>query len=196
MSRNFAILSKSAAPAAPIGQFHELTRLFREPAAIALIGTGLETESPLAEALAAELAASAKRVVIVPVALLLKMNPIVVPEEADFAPTSTPNVWTWPAPAFRKLEFFKTPEASTGPAGWLESLLRRFQVVLLDCPGVNEVAAMADAAVLVVEAGRTTKHQLLLDQQFLRLRGAKLLGSILIDEKRELTEPQMNADKR
>jgi Mrp family chromosome partitioning ATPase len=123
--------------------------------------------------------------VIVPVHRLLRMNPITPPDETAFAPGNVPQVWLWPAPVGQKIEFFK-PRESDDRGSWLDSLRRTFDSVLLDCPhvdgapGVTEVGAMADAAVLAVEAGVTSKQQIQQNQRALQLRGAKVAGSILI----------------
>ena len=79
---------------------------------------------------------------------------------------------------------------SRGPAAsaaeWLDSLRLVFDSVLLDCPATEtapaaaQLAAMADAAMLVVEAGRTTRQQIQRDQRALQLRGVKLMGCILM----------------
>jgi Mrp family chromosome partitioning ATPase len=71
-------------------------------------------------------------------------------------------------------------------AGWLDSLRLTFDSVLLDCPAAEtapaaaQLAALADAAMLVVEAGRTSRQQIQRDQRALQLRGVKLAGCILI----------------
>ena len=213
MSKNFAVLGKSAAdnfspsnpanpspaPAAPVeaplpnGDYIDLIRqLFDEPGAVAIIGcnAGNPTHvvSEIAGNLAAELGASGRRVLVVLINNLLRMNPIKVPDETAFIPGSTPGVWLWAASASQKIEFFKSREPSA-PGNWLDALRRSFDCVVLDCPslqvvpGVTEVAAMADAAVLAVEAGRTSKQQILQDQQALQLRGARLAGCILIQRR-------------
>jgi len=209
MSRHFAVLGKAASPelfeshsgspsplgvpvesALPSPEYRELIQhLFHGPTAVAIVGGnfGASTEnvSAIVESLAAELGVFGKRVVIVPVNKLLRMNPITAPNETAFAPTHAPRVWLWPSPASQKIEFFKSRE-SDDRSNWLDSLRRNFDCVLLDCPhideapGVTEVGAMADAAVLVVETGLTSKHQIQQDQRALQLRGARVAGSILI----------------
>ena len=213
MSRNFAVLSKAlptalhpeleppAAPAHPsappsdmAGEFAAVIRLlFAAPAAVAIVGASDSEEGAyrIARGLAEELAVSGKRVVVVPVKNLLRMNPINIPDPADFVPAGTPHVWLWPAPVSQKIEFFRPAEVprETGAAGnWLDALRRHFDAVVLDCPsvegapGVTEVAAMADAAVLAVRAGRTSTEQLRHSQQALQLRGARVVGCILIQQ--------------
>ncbi|HEX4227160.1 MAG TPA: hypothetical protein VHZ07_00720 [Bryobacteraceae bacterium] len=209
MSRNLAVLGKTAsqgdfapisgnpAPSATVpigsaqssGAYTDLIRqLFNEPAAVAVIGSNSGSEqgvSRIAENLASELATAGKRVIVVVVTRLLRMNPIAIPDETDLTPSINPQVWTWPAPAGRKREVFK-PRDTSGSGNWLDRLRRTFDAVLLDCPnvqetpGITEVAAMADAALLVVEAGRTSKKQVQQDQCSLRLRGATVAGFILV----------------
>ena len=50
-------------------------------------------------------------------------------------------------------------------------------------PAGAAIGAMADAAVLAVEASRTSKHQILSDQRALQLSGVKLAGCIMIKTK-------------
>ena len=200
MSRNFAVLGKApAAPvfseppadepvyaAAPSGEYGEVIRLlFELPAAVAILGS-----SRVAEDLGAELAACGKRVVIVAVNELLRMNPIPVPDETALRPGRAPQVWVWPAPVGQKIEFFRSRETTfekvAGAENWLDSLRGRFDAVLLDCPnveeapGVSEAAAMADCALLAVEAGYTLKEQVQKDQRALQLRGARVAGCVLV----------------
>jgi hypothetical protein len=209
MSRHFIVLGKAASPisldvhsgtpspvsvpvesAVPSGEYFALIRrLFHGPAVVAVVGnSGASTEgvSPIVESLAAELSVVGKRVVIVLVSRLLRMNPITAPDESAFAPGNAPRVWLWPAPTGQKMEFFKSRE-SDDLGNWLDALRGKFDSVLLDCPhvegspGVTELGAMADAAILVVEAGVTSKQQIQQDQWALQLRGAKVAGSILIE---------------
>jgi len=198
MSRNFVVLSKTspmplyAEPEArdsasyEPGEFASLIRtLFAGPAAVAIIGCGVPGgASPIAERLAAELGASGKRVALVAVRKVLETNPAGAPDEADMTPGNSPSVWLWPAPGAAKIEFFRP--SNEGRAGkWLHALRQSFDAVVLDCPevseepNVTEVAAMADAVVLAVEAGLTTKEQLHRDHQTLQKRGARIAGSIL-----------------
>jgi|SRR5271170_2716055 len=211
MGRNFAVLGKAASqtrfpsqpgspsPASavptesesPGGVYFELARrLFRVSAAVALVGSSAgdtgESVSRIAEDLAAELADSGKRVVVVPFDRLLSTSLITAPAGADFMPGNVANVWIWPPSPGQGTGFFETCE-SAEPGNWLDALRRGYDAVLLDCPnvegapGVTEVAAMADAVVLAVEAGRTSKRQILEGQRALQLRGARLVGCILIE---------------
>jgi hypothetical protein len=210
MSRNFVVLGKSASsvsfaapsgnPAAasaasvgsasPLREYqHLIQRLFQGPAAVAIVGgdngASPESVSPIAERLAAELAACGKQVVIVPVHRLLRMNMSAMVDDRAFGPGTVPQVWVWPEPVSRQIEFFKS-RASDDRGNWLDTLRRHFDSILLDCPhaegapGVTEVGAMADAVVLAVEAGRTSKEQIQQQQRALQFRGAKVAGSILI----------------
>jgi Mrp family chromosome partitioning ATPase len=163
------------------GHFHT-----RSAVAIVAVGSG-PGAGDVCEDIAAELAVSGNRVVIVSVDALLRMNPVATPEESGCCtPGRTPNVWLWPSAAGEKVEFFH-PRDPADPAGtWLDSLRLAFDSVLLDCPATEtapaaaQIAAMADAAMLVVEAGRTSKQQIQRDQRALQLRGVKLAGCILM----------------
>jgi hypothetical protein len=170
--------------------------LFHGTAVVALVacsrGTGFSGESvseegvlATVENLAAELAACGKRVVVVSVDMLLRMIPIMVPEETNFATGKQPGVWLWPASFGQKIDFLDSGEPC-GPGDWLGFLRRNFDSVVLDCPalglgpGVTEVAAMADATVLAVEAGVTPKRMIQQDQIALQLRGVRVAGCILV----------------
>jgi Mrp family chromosome partitioning ATPase len=166
--------------------------LFHSPAAVALLGacgTGediAEGVSEIAENLAAGLSVAGKRVVVVSVDMLLRLSPITDPEETSFMPGKQPEVWLWPSVVGRKIDFPESDEPS-GPGNWLDFLRRNFDAVVLDCPGLEqapgvvEVAAMADAVVLAVEAGITPRQQIRRDQLALQLRGARIVGCILIE---------------
>ncbi|MCU1261955.1 MAG: protein tyrosine kinase [Bryobacterales bacterium] len=200
MSKNFAVLRKAGSepsratqphvePAAPRREYAELIRLlFESPRAVAIVGIGSDKGvAGVCEGLAKELALSGKRVVIVPVERLLRMNPITIPDETALMTGIAQNVWLWPSPLGRPIGFFHSCESKpAGANNWLDALRRNFDAVLLDCPvldttfGVTEVAAMADGAVLVVEAGRTSTEQILRDQRALQLGGATLAGCILL----------------
>ena len=99
-----------------------------------------------------------------------------------------PNVWLWPSESVQNIEPFK-PREAVRSGNWLDDLRRTFDSVLLDCPplaastGAAEVAAMADATILAVEAGRTSKQQIQRDQRVLQLAGARLAGCILIQRR-------------
>ena len=189
----------SASHAGPYAEL--ILRLFQEPTVVALVGSGAvgyaESASGIASGLATELSASGRQVVVVPVGKLLRLDAIGIPDHADCTPGATPHVWIWPGTGNQRLEFFKSrddnPTAVAAPAGksygpgtWLEALRREFHTVLLDCPnvgaiaGVVEAASLADAVVLAVEAGRTSKQQIQKNQSALKLGGARLAGCILI----------------
>jgi Mrp family chromosome partitioning ATPase len=192
MRKNFTVLKKATTPVfepPATSEFGDLIlRLFQTPSALAIVGIGLDKGAAgVCEGIATELAASGKRVVIVAVDSLLRMNPIAVPREMAFMSGIARNVWLWPSPLGRPVEFLKSPEPRvTGGENWLDVLRQNFDSVLLDCPaldtafGVTEVAAMADASVLLVEAERTTKKQIQHGQRALQLRGATLAGCILL----------------
>jgi hypothetical protein len=186
MNKYFSALGETDSPigeqAASSGEYGELIhRLFKGPSSVAIVGIGVDKGVVgVCEGIAKELAESGKRVVIVPVASLLR-------SETALITTIARNVWLWPSPLGRPLEFFNSPESQQGAAhNWLEALQRNFDSVLLDCPaldlmfGVAEVAAMADAVVLVVQSGRTSKQHIQDDQRALQLRGATLAGCILL----------------
>lgn len=200
MSKNDLVLEKSASEA-PLsarpalarevprsGEYLELIRRHfhtRSAVAIVAVGSG-QGAGDVCENIAAELAAFGNRVVIVSVDALLRMNPVAAPEESGCTPGRTPNVWLWPSAAGGQVEFFKSRGPADPAGNWLDSLRPNFDSVLLDCPATEtapaaaELAAMADAAMLVVEAGRTTRQQIQRDQRALQLRGVKLAGCILM----------------
>jgi len=109
-----------------------------------------------------------------------------IPDLTACAPGQAPNVFRWPCTVSAPVEFFPSPASRPLTTDWLGSLRRDSDAVLLECPSlaiavdVATIAAMAEAAVLVVDAGRTTKQQIRLDQQALKLRGVKLAGCILM----------------
>jgi len=202
MSKNALVLERISEPAlytrsASVsevprsGQYLELIRRHCHPhSAVAIIAAGpsLDTRT-VCESIAAELAACGNRVVVVPGNALLQKNLVANPEASACRPGRIPNVWSWPSTAGAEIEFFK-PAAPADPAvEWLDWLRQSFDSVLLDCPGVAaspatvELAAMADAAVLVVEAGRTTRQQIRHDQHALESRAVKLAGCILLQRK-------------
>ena len=179
LSETIPPLGKSAPPPKEYGEL--IQRLFQGPSAVAIVGIGLEKGVVgVCEGIAKELAAAGKRVVIVPVDSLLR-------SETSLISMLARNVWRWPSPLGRPLEFFNSSESKQPDAeNWLDVLRRNFDSVLLDCPavdmmfGVTEVAAMADAAVLVVQSGQTSRNQVQDDQRALQLRGATLAGCILL----------------
>lgn len=193
MSRNSLILeraaSKNTAPA-PMdavphsGEYLDLVRrLFPSHSVVAIVDSGSGSRGPEAcRGIAAELAASGNRVVIVNVASLLRTNQL--PGATACLPGRVPNVFLWPSSVGAGVDFFQFPAPSAGD--WLGSLRRAFDSVLLECPSVESapaaaaIAAMAESAVLVVEACRTTRQQIQRDQQALQLRGVALAGCILM----------------
>jgi hypothetical protein len=195
MSRNFEVLGKAGLeriPPVPHAQAPRtkvytnlLDLLFQGPSALALIGMREGGAAAVCVEMAAELGASGKRVLIVAVEYLLRMDQVVAPDQGSFALTESPNVWRWPASGTKGLEFFK-PRPVDPPANWIGALRRTFDAILLDCPSleqgpvVAELAAMAGKAVMVVEAGQTGRQQIKNTQQILQLRGVPLSGSILI----------------
>jgi len=201
MSRNALIFGK-AAPAAepaqptpsqqPVPRAPEyqglIKRLFRNHTVVAVIGVDAHSRSSeVCRGIAAELAFSGNRVVIVQLDRLSQMSDL--PSAAALQRTSTPNVCIWPPDAGGVLEFFPATPAPVKESDWLESLRLSFPCVLLDCAGIEtaltppEVATRADSAVLVVESGQTTKSQIRRDQRALQLRGIRLAGSILLQRR-------------
>ena len=190
MSRNALILER-AAPQPPSlleavptsGEYLDLIRgLMQGRSVVAVVDSGSGCRAPEAcRGIAAELAASGKRVVIVQVASLLRMSQF--PDAAACLSGRAPNVFLWPGNA--SVEFFQSPVEPSADS-WLGGLRRDFDAVLLECPpfetapAAASIAAMADAAVLLVEAGQTSKQSIQRDQQSLQLRGVKLAGCILM----------------
>ena len=193
MSKNALILEKSTSPSPALleslpssGEYLDLIRtLFQSRAVVAVVDSGSGARAPEAcRGIAAELAASGNRVVIVQVASLLRMSQF--PDARACLPGRAPNVSLWPGTAGAPVEFFQSPASAPSDGNCLASLRRNFDAVLLECPPVETapaaaaIAAMADATVLVIEACRTTKQQIQRDQQALQLRGVKLAGCILM----------------
>jgi Mrp family chromosome partitioning ATPase len=202
MSRYFAVLNRPLpldSPAGPDGSSEPqpavrpneytglIQRLFHSPSVVAVIGTGSgEGVTRICEEIGLELSLLGKRVVLVSVNALLHSSPLDLPDETAFIQGPMRNVWLWPAPVGSHLEFFKPRNPAALPENWLDSVRRNFDSVLLDCPAVETapggaaIGAMADAAVLAVQASRTSKHQILSDQRALQLSGVKLAGCIMI----------------
>jgi hypothetical protein len=191
MSRNFVVLGKAAPnhkiepntgvspqgkTPAPATRYRELiARLFGSHTVLAIVGS----PGQVAHGIAAELASSGERVVVVAVGRLLEMDAVTIPNESDFALGDAPNVWTWPCLEGQKLDFFKFREVSAS-GNWLDALRRNFDAVILDCLDVSEIAVMADAVVLVTEAGKTARKQVLQHRESLQLRGTEVAGLILV----------------
>jgi len=202
MSKNFAVLGKSldrttaasraaSQPVPPVTHSSEYTdliqRLFPGPSVVAIVGVGSTTgAADVCEGIASELSHLGRRVVLVPVHRLLAMNPVTPPDETSFMPGPARNVWVWPAPFGQQIEFFK-PRNSASAEHWLDTLRRNFDSVLLDCPSTETaplsaaIVARADSAVLAVEAGQTSKGQIVRDQRSVHLSGVNLAGCILIN---------------
>jgi Mrp family chromosome partitioning ATPase len=203
MSKNALILERTSLAVSPLalpalakkvpssGEYTELIRRhfqnLRSTVAIVPVGSG-QGGGGVCENIATELAASGKQVVIVSVDRLLTMTSTDAPERLGCTPGKTPNVWRWPT-AGGHLEFFKSRGPVDPASKWLDVLLLAFDSVLLDCPALEAApasaqhAAMADGAMLVVEAGRTTRQQIQHDQRALESRGVKLAGCILMQRK-------------
>jgi hypothetical protein len=205
MSKNAKILEKAAlsarrpkSEARPnaeiVGRsraYEDLCRgLFQSCSAVAIVGSGSITGvTGVCEGIATELAASGNRVIVVSVENLLRMSRKMISDDTAFSPAgNVPNVWLWPSTTGQRKELFKS-RATEIEGHWLDSLRKNFDSVLLDCPpvdatsGVADVVAMADAAVLVVEAGHTPRHQIINDQNALKVRGANLVGCILMQRR-------------
>lgn len=198
MSRNALILENSLSPTNPpaqlrpvprSGEYSDLIhRVFRSHSVLAVIGAGAASRSAEAcSGIAAELAASAKRVVVVQVDALLRAS--TPPAASACRPGGAPNVWLWPSASAASVEFFQSPQQPSLESDWLAVLRRDFDAVLLACPSletapaVADIAALADAAVLVVESGQTARQQIQRDQRTLELTGAKLTGLILMQRR-------------
>jgi hypothetical protein len=133
-----------------------------------------------------ELTSLGKRVVIVAVDQLLTTNPITLSGETGRMTEIARDIWLWPSLTGRQIKFVQS-RADDG--NWLDGLRQSFDSVLLDCTaletasGAMEGALMADATVLVVEAGRSTREHIRQAQRALQLRGASLAGCILLRKK-------------
>jgi len=198
MSRHSLILEKATSEAAPNGNlkalqeiprsavYADLVRRYfhgRRALAVTAAGSGRAAQHTCRR-LAAELAASGNRVVVVDVSAMLRTGPHCDP--AACLPSKAHNVWTWPSPAGERVEFFKSAAPAAEAGSLVDSLCRIFDSVLLDCPAPEtepaaaEIAALADAAILVAEAGRTTKQQVERSQRELQSAGVTLAGCILM----------------
>lgn len=189
MSRNAVILEKETPDKCPPAkrrraEFQGLIHhLFHGNSTAALIGAGAESRtSDACWGLARELAMAGNRVVIVDVDRMLHANPL--PPTTACSRDRAPNIWLWPGITNASVES-STP-ATPAESDWFGSLRRAFDAVLLDCPALEteptaaEIAARADAGILVVEAGQTKKQQIRHDERALERRGVKLAGCILM----------------
>jgi Mrp family chromosome partitioning ATPase len=213
MSRNFAVLEKSVATAPAPGrasperaplergktsaasspQYSELIRrLFCDCSVVAVVSSGFDGVAGVCDSIACELAVSGRRTVVVSAGRVLNMSTAELGAETTIMPGSAPNIWHWPSPPDRPIDFFRSHyPAKMDPGKWLDFLRQNFDCILLDCPPLEmqkpeeadstaAIAAAADAAVLVVEAGQTPKYQIRHDQRALQSGGVKLRGCILI----------------
>ncbi len=194
MSRNALLLEKASAPAAwqpppRPGAYADLVRLvFRNRSALAVVAAGPSPgTAAVCHGIAAELAGSGKRVVIAQLDGVLPPGPL--PGAAACLPGPAPNVWLWPPAHEPDIDFFQSSPDPSAESDWLTELRREFDAVLLACPApaaapaALDAAARADAAVLVVHAGRTTTGQVRRAQRALELAQARLVGCILIERR-------------
>lgn len=159
-----------------------IRRLFRRHSALALIG--VDRTSRTAEAtrgVAAELGTAGNRVLVIAAHRLVRSD---IPSvTTGYSKDAVPNVWLWPDGAG---VLHPAVEESPDELDWLSCHCRVFDAVLLECPPITvspetaEIAALADAAVLVVEAARTPKREIEHVQRLLELQEVKLAGSILM----------------
>ncbi|HEX3744320.1 MAG TPA: hypothetical protein VHW09_10335 [Bryobacteraceae bacterium] len=178
----------AASPAIPRStEYGDLVRrICRTRSVLAVVGAGAGSRSKDAvRGIAGALAGAGHRVVIVDVNALLENGPLAA---RDFAAGPFPNIKLWP-PSDPGENLFQPVRLPGAHSEWLPSLRREFDVVILDCPPLQsdpaavDIAAMADAAVLVVESGVTSKRQIKLDQRHMELQGVKLAGCILMDRR-------------
>ena len=198
MSRNSLVLDKAEFQPSPsviletvprAMEYADLVRqLLQGRSVVAVIGSGVESRGPEAcRGIATEAAASGKHVVIVDVGALLRSRQ--VPDVTGCLPGRAPNVFLWPSGVSSGVDFFQSSAPERSGGNWLGLLRRNFDSVVLDCPPVEtapataEIAALADAAVLVVEACRATKQKIERDQAALQLRGVKLAGCVLMQRR-------------
>src|SRR4030095_9882130 len=137
MRKYFADLSETIPPigksAPPPKEYGELIqRLFQGPSAVAIVGVGLEKGVVrVCRGNAKGLAGGGKRGGLLPVDSLLR-------SETSLISTLARNVWRWPSPLGRPLEFFNSSELEQPDSeNWLDVLRRNFDSVLLDCPAVD-----------------------------------------------------------
>jgi hypothetical protein len=203
MSRNSVVLGRSGVNSVPPRTEHPpleslfrsgeylylIQRLFSMPSVVAIGGSGSgEAVRKICDDIAAEMASAGKRVVVVPSATVSGLSSLEAADDTAFVPGRAPNTWILPASTGRQFEFPRLRQRAD-QENWVGGLRRNFDAALLECgglgatPGVAEVMALADAAVLVVEAGRTSKHRVQRDQRALELKGAKLAGCVLIRQR-------------
>jgi len=172
-----------------------IQQLFSTPAVVAVFGAGTGDQvRDTCTGIASELASVGRRAVVVSVQALLDPMPSVGSTEDNLL-TAEPvdsegmqKYWLWPPRGGHRAESFGFRRPGK-PEAWVDSLRRNFDAVLLDCqsvettPGSVAVGTLADAAILVVEAARTPKTQILRDKRALQLTGIKLAGCILTQGK-------------
>lgn len=193
MSRNALILAKAASrmpappqsrPAPHRGDYTELIRLLRDHATLAVINAGSGSRTDAAcTGIARELNACGKRVVIVHLTGADRVSGI-----TTCVPGESPNVSMWDGAPDGSVEFFQRPITPALESEWLSELRPKFDAVLLDCSRAErahavQFAAKSDVAVLVIEAGRTTKEQIQREQRGLHLAGVNLAGCILMQQR-------------
>ncbi len=161
-----------------------IDKLFQHHSVVAVVSAiAGQSVTPICREIASELSARDRRVVVVSIHALLSSNLTVPLARSSFIPAGIRNVWMWPA-----LDASLTVEESgTGSdENWLDSLRGKFNSIVLDCPSPDAapasaaIAALADAAVLAVEAGRTDRQQVHLSQRMLELCAVKMAGCILV----------------
>jgi hypothetical protein len=111
---------------------------------------------------------------------LSELTPIEVPSRAEPS-----GIWTWPA-----REGFASRSEVVSPLTLSDSLTElraKYGYVILDCPAADSVglaaslAASADKTVLVVRTGGARRREILNARSMLLLRGAPLVGCVLLD---------------
>lgn len=166
------------------GEFTGLAcRFCRHRCVMAVVGAekGTRTNSA-SRGIAAELASNGRRVVIVRVDDLARAGS--VPSVRACSPSGIPNVWVWPSNAESGVDFYQMPEEDAIEADWLGALRSEFDCLLLECSTRRlEIAALADSAVLVIEAGKSARDQVKATQRSLERNGVKLAGCILMQQR-------------
>ena len=201
-----AIQANAGIPASSVNSsdYTDLIReLFHGPSVVAIVGASFGNGvTPICEGIASGLSDRGKRVVLVSVRALLQTNTLAAASQRSVSTTLFPfrprrsrrvgrNVWLWPSPLGLQVESPKgiVPAPAKNWLNWLDYLRQDFDAVLMDCPALETapggaaIAAMADAAVLGVDALRTSKQQILVDQRLLQVSGVRLAGCILINGK-------------
>jgi len=163
--------------------------MFPPHSAVALFGAG-NPATRACEQVASELFLANRRVVIVPVLTLLHTRPLPNPNLTGARQALDGTFWLWPAARARTFEAVNA-QTSQSDLDWMSSLRSNFDLVLLDCPGLETtprcaaIALMAQSALLAVEANRTSRQQIIQTQHALQSSGIRLDGSILVQNGRE-----------